>query len=114
MNLGCFELLLRRAQLIEYTYSTNGPAPPLPASQAESSAESKPQPKKGKGGGRGERRVGMYDESAIFLGAHKEFGDVMVSPDLLDYVSHEVEREAAVMKQVRKAREERDLARQAP
>ena len=34
----------------------------------------------------------------------------MVCPDLLDYVSKEVEREAAVMKQVRKAREERALA----
>ena len=53
----------------------------------------------------------MYDEGSIFLGSHKEFGDVMVAPSLLDYVAQEVEREVAVMKQVRKAREERSLAR---
>ena len=68
VNLGSFELLLRRAQLIEYTYSTNGPAPPPANTQAEGSAEAKPPPKKGKGGGRGERRVGMYSESVMFLG----------------------------------------------
>jgi hypothetical protein len=34
----------------------------------------------------------------------------MVAPDLLEYVSKEVERDAAVLKQVRKAREERAAA----
>jgi len=34
----------------------------------------------------------------------------MVAPQLLEYVAKEVESEAAVMKQVRKAREERSLA----
>ena len=37
-------------------------------------------------------------------------GDVMICPDLMDYVAKETEREASVMKQVRKAREERTLA----
>jgi hypothetical protein len=51
------------------------------------------------------------DESAFFLGTHREFGDTMVCPELLDFVAKEVEREASVMKQVRKAREERALQR---
>eukprot|EP00435_Cladocopium_sp_Y103_P062060 s429_g23.t1 len=42
-------------------------------------------------------------EASIFAGARKEFGDTMVAPALLEYVAKEVESEAAVMKQVRKA-----------
>jgi hypothetical protein len=34
----------------------------------------------------------------------------MVAPELMTYVSKEVESEAAVMKQIRKAREERAAA----
>jgi len=34
----------------------------------------------------------------------------MVAPELLDYVSKEVEKDASVMKQVRKPREERAAA----
>jgi len=34
----------------------------------------------------------------------------MVAPDLLSYVAKEVEQEVSVMKQVRKAREERAAA----
>ena len=49
-------------------------------------------------------------EANIFSGGHKEFGDCMVAPSLLDYVAKEVEGEAAVLKQVRKAREERAAA----
>ena len=36
----------------------------------------------------------------------------MVAPDLLDYVKLETEKEAALAKILRKAREERDLLRQ--
>lgn len=36
----------------------------------------------------------------------KGAGDVMVCPELLEYVSKEVERDASAMKHVRKAREE--------
>ena len=43
----------------------------------------------------------------MFAGSHREFGDTMVAPELLDYVSKEIEKDASVMKQVRKAREER-------
>jgi hypothetical protein len=47
---------------------------------------------------------------AIFSGTHREFGDTMIAPELLEYVSKEVERDAAILKQVRKAREERAAA----
>ena len=84
------------------------PSSGLPAVEGEGAGGGNDK-KKGKGA-KGASRVGVYDETAIFLGKHKEFGDTMVAPELLDYVSKEVEREAAVMKQVRKAREERAFA----
>ena len=37
--------------------------------------------------------------------------NIMIAPELLDHVAKEAETEANVMKQVRKAREERSLAR---
>ena len=43
------------------------------------------------------------------MGTNRDFGEVMVSPELLDFAAKELERDAAVMKQVRKAREERAL-----
>ena len=43
-------------------------------------------------------------------GVTKSLGDVMAAPDLLSYVAKEVEQEASVMKQIRKAREERAAA----
>lgn len=96
VNLASVELLLRKAQLVEFSYSERGPAPPMPDGEK----------KKGKGK---DSRIGMYDETAIFLGSHKEFGEIMVCPDVLEYVQKEVEREAGVMKQIRNAREERSL-----
>ena len=107
VNLAVMELILRQAQLVEFTYSDKGPAPPGAGGAGGNEG------KKNKGQGKGER-AGLYEEGQIFLGAHREFGDTMVAPELLDYVSKEVEREASVMKQVRKAREERALARGAP
>ena len=107
-NVAGAELLLRKAQLIEYSYSDAGPAA---AGSAASSGEGGNK-KKG-GAGKGGGRAGVYDESQIFMGAHKEFGDTLLDPQLLDYVAKEVERDAQVMKQVRKAREERILARKA-
>lgn len=93
-NLAGAELAFRRLQLIEFVYSERGPGG-------------------GKGSGRGDNKkvdsmtsMQMH-EASIFSGSHKEFGDVMVAPSLLDYVAKEVEGEAAVLKQVRKAREER-------
>ena len=93
-NLAGVEVAFRRLQLM-YMYSERGPGG-------------------GKGSGKDEKK--NHDgslpqlEATIFSGAHKEFGDVMVAPALLEYVAKEVESEAAVMKQVRKAREERAAA----
>jgi len=49
----------------------------------------------------------LFDESAIFTGTSREFGDAMVCPELLTHVGSEIERDANILKQVRKAREER-------
>ena len=49
----------------------------------------------GKGAAKGEKKnqdvtLQTY-EASIFAGAHKEYGDVMVAPSLLEYVAKEVE-----------------------
>eukprot|EP00972_Heterocapsa_arctica_P081102 11950160-Heterocapsa_arctica.AAC.1 len=63
---------------------------------------------KGKGGGgKGLMRMGFLDEAAVFAGARRDNGDAMVCPLLLEDVAKEVERDASVLKQVRKACEER-------
>ena len=94
-NLCGVETALRRAQLLEYAYGQDGR-------------------QKGKGGGGKGRRdflqAGLLDEAAVFQGTHREHGDLMVCPALLDYVAREVERDASVLKQVRKAKEERKSA----
>ena len=95
-NLAGAELAFRRLQLIEYVYSERGPGG-------------------GKGGSKSDKKNDYMSsmqnyEANIFAGGYKEFGDTMVAPSLLDYVAKEVEGEAAVLKQVRKAREERAAA----
>ena len=90
-NLSGAEDLARAAQLVEYVY------------HQESSVSDA-----GKGKGKG--RAGVLDEAHIFTGAHRDPGEVMISPDLLEYVSKEVERDASIMKQIRKGREERAAA----
>lgn len=92
-NIAGVEMMFRRVQLIEYIYSERGPGKGA---------------SKGDGGKKEDKMNSIQQyESTIFAGSHKEFGDVMVAPSLLEYVAKEVESEAAVMKQVRKAREER-------
>ena len=90
-NLACLEDALRQAQLVEYTYWQ---------------LEGEDKFSKGKGKG----RAGLIEEASIFAGIHRDAGDVMVAPELLDFVSKEVERDASIMKQIRKAREERVAA----
>ena len=94
-NLAGAELIFRRLQLIEYVHSERGPGG-------------------GKGASKGEKKKedpgNLSYEATIFGGAHKEYSDCMVAPSLLEYVAKEVENEAAVMKSVRKAREERAAA----
>lgn len=95
-NLMGAEVAFRRLQLIEYVYSDRGPG------------GGKGYPK---GGDKSTKDVGLPSyEAAIFSGSHKEFSDTMVAPSLLEHVSKEVEVEASVMKQMRKAREERAAA----
>ena len=51
------------------------------------------------------------EESALFLGAPTSHSAVLVAPDLKLWISQELAREASVLKERRKAREERNLAR---
>lgn len=94
-NLAGAELAFRRLQLIEYYYSERGPGGGS------------------KGGGKSDKKKDedLYRmEASVFTGAHKEFGDTMISPSLMEFVSKEIETEASIMKQIRKAREERAAA----
>ena len=93
-NLAGAELIFRRLQLIEYLYSERGPG----GGKASKGEKKKEDP------------GNLSYEATIFGGAHKEYSDCMVAPSLLEYVAKEVENEAAVMKSVRKAREERAAA----
>ena len=90
-NLAAFEDLVRQAQLIEYMYSQD-------------------ENKKKDGKGQGKGKIGVSDEASIFAGTHREHGDSMVAPELLEYVSKEVEKDTSVLKQMRKDKEERRLA----
>ena len=54
-------------------------------------------------------QAGLLGEASVFAGTHREAGEAMVCPALLEYVATEVERDASVMEQARKAREERRL-----
>ena len=96
-NLAGAEVTFRRLQLIEYFYSERWPGGG-----------------KGSKGGKDSKKEDDPNykfESSIFSGSRREFGDVMVAPELMSYVAKEVESEAAVMKQIRKAREERAAAK---
>ena len=98
-NLSGVELACRRLQLIEYVYSDRGPGGGKAAGKGEKKKEDPSGPSS------------LSYEATIFGGGHKEYGDTMVAPALLEYVAKEVESEASVMKQVRKAREERAAAK---
>lgn len=83
------EVIFRRIQTIEYAY-------------AEKARE---QESKATGG-----RLSL-EEQQTFGGVTRQAGTLMVCPSLLDYVKSEVERDANLAKNLRKAREERELAR---
>lgn len=83
------ELMFRRLQTIEYAHSEK-------AREAESKAT----------GGKL-----SLEEQASFGSVVRQSGTLMISPDLLSHVKEEVERDAALQKNLRKAREERELAR---
>ena len=113
-NLAGIELAMRRAQMYEYLYVMES-TDPGPAPVVEPPAEGDKQKKKGRGrggGGKGLLRFGFVDEGAIFTGTSRDHGHSMVCPTLLEHVGKEIEREVTVLKQVRKAREERRAFRQ--
>ena len=85
-NLSILEELMRHAQLVEYAYL---------------------QESAGRDKGKGKGVAGLSDEAAFFTGTYREAGNAMVSPDLLEWVGKEVERDAGVLKQLREAREEK-------
>ena len=83
------EVIFRRLQTIEYAYADR-------AREQESKAV----------GGRM-----SLEEQQTFGGVTRQAGTLMICPDLLDFVKSEVERDASLAKNLRKAREERELAR---
>ena len=93
VNLASAEDIPRHTQLIEYFY-------------CEVNREVETSKQGDKKGGKGARPA----EAAIFCGKHREYDEVMVAPELLTYVAAELERDSAIMKQMRKAREGRRLA----
>ena len=95
-NLASVETLVRRLQLIEYYY--------YEAARREEAGRQQQQ-------GKGKKIGATIEESAVFSGQNRDYGECMVAPSLIDHVAKEVERDAAIMKQIRKAREERALQR---
>ena len=88
-NLLSIEIQFRRLQTIEYSYSEK-------AREQESKAV----------GGRL-----SLEEQTSFGGVTRQFSTLMVCPELLEHVKLETEKEASLAKNLRKAREERELAR---
>ena len=83
-ELACFELLLRKLQLIELKYKNRS----LKAD--------------------GEH---LHEEEHLYLGHAATRGQLMVNPDLEQYVASEIAKDCSVMKEKRKLLEERRLAR---
>ena len=94
-DMAGIESLMRKAQLSEYVYWMDS------MGAAEKAGKDK------KPSASTVTFVGLMDEAAIFSGLNKDTGSAMVCPALLDHVAREVEKDAAILKQVRKAKEER-------
>ena len=83
-EMACFELLLRRAQLTEFKHR-----------EAMLRSEG-----------------GDEEDSFLYLGVSSTRGQVMMCPELEEFVSSQLQREGSVMKERRKLTEERELVRQ--
>lgn len=83
------EMILRRMQTIEFAH-------------AERAKENEA---KGVGG-----RLTLEEQSA-FAGTSRAQSSVMLAPQLLEHVRSDIERDASLAKNLRKAREERDALR---
>eukprot|EP00974_Lingulodinium_polyedra_P013762 1334010-Lingulodinium_polyedra.AAC.1 len=75
-NLVGLEILLRRCQMIEYHYEK----------KAKASAAA------------GNEKGLTRDEAAYFVGSHRLTGEVMICPELVEFVAKEVERDTGVAK----------------
>jgi hypothetical protein len=109
-NVVGVEVMLRQAQLYEYMYAMEYEARDSGASTAgptegEPKAKAKGKPKS-RGGG-GFLKFGFVDEVGVITGTAREDGRMMVAPALLEHVAKQVERDAGILKQIRKAKEER-------
>eukprot|EP00973_Karenia_brevis_P056924 7918184-Karenia_brevis.AAC.1 len=82
-NIASAELLVRQLQLIEQKHAER-----LPGSSEDGDS-------------------GMH----LFLGTSNTRGGICVAPSLSEYIAEEAKKESAVLKEQRKAREERSLAR---
>jgi hypothetical protein len=80
-NLSCFEILLRHTQMIE--------------AEVKKSAESKKE----------------YDVSEYYLGRTRRTGGALVCPDLVKWVAERAGADSNILKEQRKAAEERRLAK---
>lgn len=94
-NLAIVEVLFREAQIAEYYYRQ------IERDDLEKSRLSKKA---------GDRGLGV-DEVEYFQGAEKTAHDTMIAPDLVEWISKQGERDSSIMKNMRKAREERALAK---
>ena len=104
-NVAGIEALMREVQVVEYAYAKHDS---FSGSSAEGADAAGGKNKKGRGRGRGGAAgaFGYLDEFTAFRG-QRETGDAMVCPTLVEWVGKQVERDANILKQVRKAREER-------
>ena len=92
-NLAVIEHLFRQVQLVEYYYR-----------ERQRASEDKQFKDK--------KSVGVSSEEVeLFLGGSKSGLESMICPDLMQHIAKELEREASINKQTRKAREERALLR---
>ena len=53
----------------------------------------------------------MIDERRLFLGAERSSGHALIMPELETFIADQLQKESAVLKERRKAREERELVR---
>ena len=109
-NVVGVEVMIRQAQLYEYMYAMEyeardaGAGSSAPA-EGEPKAKAKGKPKSRGGGGL--LKFGFVDEAGVFTGTAREDGRMMVAPALLEHVAKQVERDAGILKHIRKAKEER-------
>lgn len=99
-NLACLEAVARRLQTIEYQYRERV----RDSDQGTSSA----------GASMAGQVMITADEAELFAGSSHVASTICCAPALVEHVSRELEKEARVAKETRKAREERALLRRTP